>query len=85
MSETSRHLTAPECSKEQAPSETCETFVPTVPTPSMLEDSVLLFRVRKELSRLKRIGDKAAYQAAWDVVAPLLGEQDKAIKAREPY
>jgi|GEM_PF-6033992 len=60
-----------------------DTFVATEYSSSMLEDSVLLRRTRKELSRLKRIGDKEAYQAALEVVAPLLREQDNARALRK--
>jgi len=54
-----------------------------VPTPDMMEQSLLLWRVRKELLRLKKAGDRQAVQAMLEVVGPVLDLQQKARKARE--
>jgi len=54
-----------------------------VATPLMMEQSVLLWRVRKELARLQRMGDWQAYHDMLAVVAPVLGQQGSAQKARE--
>jgi len=55
----------------------------TVAAPSMIEQSLLLWRVRKELARLQRIGDWQAYQDMLAVVAPVLDERQGAPKASE--
>jgi len=55
----------------------------TVAAPSMIEQSLLLWRVRRELARLQRIGDWQAYQDMLAVVAPVLNEHEGTPKAHE--
>jgi len=80
MSQTSRNPQTAKATGQQA--ETPQTATP-VATPWGMEQSVLLWRVRRELARLQRIGDWQAYQEMLDVVAPVLGEQDGVPKAHE--
>jgi|GEM_PF-2227194 len=80
MSQTSRNT-------DNAATAGAEPQVPdknlTVAAPSMIEQSVLLWRVRRELARLQRIGDWQAYQDMLAVVAPVLDEHEGAQQAHE--
>jgi len=80
MSQTSRNAQSAKAAGQQA--ETPRLATP-VATPWGMEQSVLLWRVRKELARLQRIGDWQAYQDMLAVVAPVLDEQQGTQKASE--
>jgi len=80
MSKTSHNVDNPAVSGAQIQK---PSSAPTMATPAMMEQSVLLWRVRRELARLQRIGDWQAYQEMLAVVAPVLGEQEGAQKAHE--
>jgi len=75
MSQTSRNTQTTKTTGQQAE-------MPVV-TPWGMEQSVLLWRVRRELARLQRIGDWQAYQDMLAVVAPVLDEHEGAQKANE--
>jgi len=75
MSQTSRNSKTAKAAGQQAETPAA--------TPWLMEQSLLLWRVRKELARLQRIGDWQAYQDMLAVVAPVLDEHEGAQKAHE--